>query len=80
MTWSVWYGGEEIIKHSFDPELDACRELLRRGITGKVMTYRYSKPCMVLGLGKAAQYRTTTDKEGTPVFRKVRGAESASGT
>lgn len=68
--YSVLYEGQEIVTDSLDPEFDACRMLLKMGITGKLTTYRGDMPCMILNIEKAAQYRTATNNQGTPVFKK----------
>lgn len=76
MAYAVLHEDRVLIAESYDPEVDACRELLSKGMTGKVTTYRGDKACMILVIEKAAQYRTSTDKEGTPIFRKITVAKS----
>jgi hypothetical protein len=45
--WHVVFEGDTIVTGSRDPEHDACRALLARGVTGKV-TFRH--PCCVAGM------------------------------
>lgn len=76
MTYAVYCDGALLIAETYDPEFDACRVLLNRGVTGKLVTYRSRKACMILDIEKAAGYRTTTNNEGTPTIKKLRGAKS----
>jgi hypothetical protein len=83
--YSVTYNGETLIKASGDPEFDACRELVKRGVTGKLATYRGPMPCMVMDIERAARFKTGTNGQGTPVFVKVASvtptaAEASAGT
>ncbi len=70
--YCVLYDGQPLIDGSYDPEFDACRALLRHGITGKLTTYRDGKASMVLDISKAAQAMTRDNRYGTPVFVKYR--------
>lgn len=76
-TWCVHFEGQEIVANSYDPEFAACRELLARGIKGKVTTYRDGQPCMTLDIEKAANRRTRDNKTGTPVIRNLGVIKSA---
>jgi len=75
-VYCVLFDGQVLVAKSYDPEFEACRVLLERGITGKLTTYRKDTPCMVLDIEKAARCRTTTNEKGTPVIKKQTGAES----
>ncbi len=67
--YAVLHEGEALIDRSYDPEFQACRELLRRGLRGKLTTYRDGKASMVLDVEKAAQHHTKDNDQGTPTIR-----------
>jgi hypothetical protein len=71
----VLYEGEVLVQDNYDPEFEACRVLLKMGLTGKLTTYRDDMPCLVLDIERAAQYRTSTNCQGTPIFKRIRRAE-----
>ena len=62
-AWHVEFDGELIVKDSNDPECDAARALLSRGITGTLVLLdpRSGKPRLYLNIEKAAGLRV---KEG----------------
>lgn len=70
--YSVRFEGAELVCDSFDPEFDACRALLDKGITGRLETWREGTPypCMILDIERAAKLHTGTNKFGTPTFQK----------
>ncbi len=70
--YSVSFEGRELVSDSFDPEFDACRALLAKGITGRLETWREGTPypCMILDIELAAKLHTGTNKFGTPTFQK----------
>ncbi len=70
--YSVLYNDQALVTASYDPEFDACRALLRQGVTGKLTTYSDDKTCMILDIKKAAKVMTRDNRYGTPVFVKYR--------
>jgi hypothetical protein len=57
--------GDLIVPRSRAPELDACKVLKARGLTGKAVTYRGDMPCLVIHdlVAYASQNDKTDDKE-----------------
>ena len=55
--YRVWYKNKVLLESSRDPEYEACRELLRRGITGKLVTFSLGNdvPRMKMDIEKAAK-------------------------
>ena len=70
--YSVIHAGEVLLDQSYNPEFDACRVLLRMGITGKLTTLRDDNPCMILDIEKAAKVTVRDNRYGTPKFVKYR--------
>ncbi len=70
--YSVIYHGHTLISETYNPELDACRALLRKGLTGKVTAYRSGSAAMVLDIMKAALLDVRENRYGTPVFVRYR--------
>jgi hypothetical protein len=58
--YSVDFDGDIIVDHSPDPEADAARALLARGITGKLtmIDAETGKPCTIVNIEKAAKLCT----------------------
>jgi hypothetical protein len=54
--YRVWYDGSILIEDTHNPEYEACRALLRKGVTGRLETFRSDKsdPCMILDIEMAA--------------------------
>jgi hypothetical protein len=52
----VMYAGDVLLEH-WNPEFEACRALLARGITGKLETWRPggTHPALILDIEKAAK-------------------------
>jgi hypothetical protein len=72
-VYEVLYQGEVLIA-SKDPEFAACRELVKRGITGKAVT-RWSEdgiPCMYLDIEGAAKLATQDISKGALCIRQYR--------
>jgi hypothetical protein len=55
--YKVLHNGSTLVEGTANPEYDACRALLARGITGFVETYRLgtSYPCMRLDIEEGAR-------------------------
>ena len=68
--YRVTYQGEVLIASTRDPEHDAARKLLRRGITGMLETWRHGVPyaAMRLDIEDAAKW-TITEGPCTPLHR-----------
>jgi hypothetical protein len=65
--YQVWHGDSILIENTTNPEYEACRALLSKGITGRLETWRKDKPypCMILDIEKAAGLTIQeTDKHG----------------
>jgi hypothetical protein len=64
------YAGSILIESNRNPEFDACRALLAKGITGKIETWRpgVAFPAMQIDIERGAQLTVTeSDKDG-PCF------------
>ena len=70
--YQVTFQDEVILDSTTNPELDACRVLLAKGITGRLETWRRDLPypCMILDIEKAAKRSVRDNRFGTPVFCK----------
>jgi hypothetical protein len=71
--YSVLFKGKLLVDRSRDPECDAARSLLTKGITGKLtlLDGKTGKPRTVIDIEKAA--RLTVEETGSvPGFRKYR--------
>jgi hypothetical protein len=66
----VMYAGEVLLEH-WNPEFEACRALLARGITGKLETWRPggTYPALILDIQKAA--KLTVEESDTVSVRIV---------
>jgi hypothetical protein len=55
-VYRAMYAGEVLLEH-WNPEFEACRALLARGITGKLETWRpgQTSPAQILDIEKAAK-------------------------
>jgi hypothetical protein len=64
------YAGEVLLEH-WDPEFEACRALLARGITGKLEIWRLggTYPALILDVEKAA--KLTVEESDTVSVRIV---------
>ncbi|MGC2410436.1 MAG: hypothetical protein WA441_10700 [Methyloceanibacter sp.] len=71
--YGVSFRGEMIVENSRDPELDAARALLARGITGRLnfLDANTGKPRLILkDIEKAAKLTVREDKRRGPRFVK----------
>ena len=72
-VYSVIYDGKLLVERSRDPECDAARALVARGITGKLSLCdgKTGKPRTMIDVEKAAKL-TVEEAAGAPRFRKYR--------
>ena len=70
----VTYLGKTLIESPRDPEFEACRALLARGITGVQVTYcsGSSVPCMRIDIAKGAQLMTIDNATDGPRIGRYR--------
>lgn len=70
--YSVLYDGKLLVERSRDPETDAARALLAKGITGKLtmLDGKTGKPRTVINIEKAAGIITTEENRSGLRFRK----------
>jgi len=68
--YKVIHQGHTLIEDTSNPEYDACRALLAKGITGQLVTYRGETPCMVLDIEKGAEITILETSTSGP--RKVK--------
>lgn len=67
--WNVVFDGKALLKASRNPEFDACRALVKLGLTGKLTTYREDgRPCMTLNIEKAAKMTVSETRAHGPRF------------
>jgi hypothetical protein len=66
-VYRVMYAGEVLLEH-WNPEFEACRALLARGITGKLEAWRTggTYPALILDIEKAAKL-TVEESDGVSV-------------
>jgi hypothetical protein len=71
-VYSVVCAGELLVDRSRDPECDAARALLAKGITGKLtmLDGKTGIPRTIIDIEKAAQLRVS-ETGNAPRFRKV---------
>ena len=68
--WSVLFDSKLLVERSRDPECDAARALLARGITGKLtMQDKDGRPLCVINIERAARV-TAREGRGAPYFAK----------
>ena len=77
--YSVICRGELIVDRSRDPECDAARALLARGITGKLtlLDGKTGKPRIIVDIEKAAKVRVSEESRDGLRFRPVDPADSS---
>jgi hypothetical protein len=70
--YQVTFEDEVILEDTSNPEYDACRVLLSRGITGRLETWRRNLPypCLILDIEKAAKLTVRDNRFGVPVACK----------
>lgn len=54
--WQVTIDGQILIDRARDPEHEAARLLLARGLTGRMLTYVGGRPSMILSIEAAAGF------------------------
>jgi hypothetical protein len=76
--YSVIFRGKLLVERSRDPECDAARALIAKGITGKLamLDGKTGKPRTVIDIEKAARL-TAEEGPSAPRFRQFRGVEEA---
>jgi hypothetical protein len=72
--YSVTYLGKTLIESTRDPELEACRALLARGIRGTLLTYSpgSSEHSMRIDIEKGAKLMTIDNVNDGPRFGRYR--------
>ena len=77
-VYSVIYDGKLLVERSRDPECDAGRALLAKGITGKLtlLDGKTGKPRTVIDIEKAAKLRVAEESNNGLRFRTVYPATS----
>jgi hypothetical protein len=77
--YSVICRGELIVDRSRDPECDAARALLAKGITGKLtmLDGKTGRPRTIIDIVKAARLRVTEESRNGLRFRPVDPADSS---
>ena len=70
--YSVLFDGQLLVQQSRDPETDAARALVAKGITGKLtmLNGKNGKPRTVINIEKAAKLVTTEENRSGLRFRK----------
>ena len=76
--YSVIFRGKLLVHRSRDPECDAARALLAKGITGKLtlLDGKTGRPRTTIDIEKAARL-TAEEGPNAPRFRRFRGVERA---
>ena len=71
--YSVVLDGQLLVERSRDPECDAARALLAKGITGKLtlLDGKTGRPRTIIDIEKAARL-TAEETNSTPRFRRYR--------
>ena len=71
--YSVLFEGQLLVDRSRDPECDAARALVAKGITGKLtmLDGKTGRPRTIIDIEKAARL-TCEETGGVPRFRKYR--------
>jgi hypothetical protein len=71
-VYSVIYDGKILVERSRDPECDAARALLAKGITGTLtmLDGKTGKPRTIINIEKAAGLITTEENRSGLRFRK----------
>jgi hypothetical protein len=73
-VYSVIYDGKLLVDRSRDPECDAARALLAKGITGKLTMCdgKTGIPRTIIDIEKAAKIQVSEEDRGGLRFRKYR--------
>ena len=68
--YSVIYDGRLLVERSRDPECDAARALVARGVTGKLtlLDGKTGKPRTIIDIEKAAKLTVREDRRKGPLF------------
>ena len=71
-VYSVIHNGKPLVKHSRDPECDAARALLAKGITGKLVMCdgKTGVPRTIINIEKAAGLQVTEERRDGLRFRR----------
>jgi hypothetical protein len=69
--YSVIFEGKLLVERSRDPECDAARALLARGITGELtlLDGKTGKPRIIINIEKAARLRVEEGPNGPPLCK-----------
>jgi hypothetical protein len=72
--YEVLLNGEPLSRSRSNPETNACRELLRRGMTGKARFWRANRtaPDLVMDIERAAKVQLVEDDKGGFRWRRYR--------
>ena len=78
-VYSVIYDGKLLVERSRDPECDAARALVAKGITGKltILDGKTGLPRTIINVAKAAKLRVAEESKNGLRFRTVYPATSA---
>ena len=71
-VYSVIYEGQLLVERSRDPECDAARALVPKGITGELtlLDGKSGRPRTIINIEKAAKLRTAEPNRGVVHFQK----------
>ena len=72
--YRVTYLGETLVESARDPEFEACRALLAKGVTGTMVTYSHgsSVPRLRVDIEKGAKLATIDNANDGPRFGRYR--------
>jgi len=73
--YRVYYRGAPIIDETWNPEFEACRALLARGITGRLEVWRFGKShagLVIADIAKAAELTVEESDQRGPHFVRWR--------
>jgi hypothetical protein len=68
--YCVYHEGAVLIDETWNPEFEACRALLGRGIVGRLEVWRFGKPHpdMLMDIAKAAEWTVVENESHGPRF------------
>src|SRR5262249_3849430 len=73
--YRVHYEGGVLIDETWNPEFEACRALLARGVTGRLEVWRAGKDypdMLVRDIAKAAEWTVVENEQHGPRFARWR--------